>query len=671
MATIDVTARSAADGGAGLLSRRRIIAKTGFNRWLVPPAALAIHLCIGMAYGFSVFWLPLSKAIGIKAPVACPDIGLGQALITTTCDWRVADLGWMFTLFFVFLGLSAAVFGGWVERVGPRKTAMVAAFCWCGGLMISALGVRFHQLWLMWLGSGVIGGVGLGLGYISPVSTLIKWFPDKRGMATGMAIMGFGGGAMIGSPLAVILMQYFQTPTSVGVWQTFLTLAAIYFVFMMGGAFGYRVPPDGWQPEGWSPPLKKRSLITTRHVHVRDAYKTVSFWLIWLVLMLNVSAGIGVIGIASPMLQEIFGGSLIGKPDLTFAQVQADPGFKASAAAIAAGFVGLLSLFNIGGRIFWASLSDHIGRKVTYAIFFLLGIVLYAAAPAAAREGSIALFVLCFCIILSMYGGGFATVPAYLADIFGTIYVGAIHGLLLTAWSTAGIVGPVVVNYIREAQIAAGVPRDHIYDFTMYILAGMLVVGFFANLAVHHVSEKRYMSNAEVEAMMARDEEPAYHGSRMIGRGKILTPGAIFAWLLVGIPLAWGVWVTVQKAVVLFLGRGNLKMRKAVLMAPPFFARWLSRVSKACLLVGDVPLQIGVGHVRQVAIDPARHRFLFAQRLLQGLLGFVMAGIAGKLNERLIRGDLKILEGEVGDRVLHDFVLRERMRDRGHISGQR
>ncbi len=553
MATIDVTARSRAGGSAGLLSRRRIIAKTGFNRWLVPPAALAIHLCIGMAYGFSVFWLPLSKAIGIKTPAACPDMGLGQALITTSCDWRVADLGWMFTLFFVFLGVSAAVLGGWVERVGPRRTAVVAAFCWCGGLVISAVGVRYHQLWLMWLGSGVIGGIGLGLGYISPVSTLIKWFPDKRGMATGMAIMGFGGGAMIGSPLAVILMQYFQTPTSVGVWQTFIALGAIYFVFMIGGAFAYRVPPDGWQPEGWTPPAQKRSLITTRHVHVRDSYKTVSFWLIWLVLMLNVSAGIGVIGIASPMLQEIFGGSLVGKAGLNFAQVQADPQLKTSAAAIAAGFVGLLSLFNIFGRIFWASLSDHIGRKVTYAIFFLLGIALYCAAPQAARIGSIPLFVLCACVILSMYGGGFATAPAYLADIFGTLYVGAIHGLLLTAWSTAGIVGPVIVNYIREAQINAGVPRDHIYDFTLYILAGLLVVGFFANLAVHHVSEKRYMSNAEVEALTARDEEEhSYHGSRVIGRGKMLTPLAIFAWLLVGIPLAWGVWVTVQKAVILF-----------------------------------------------------------------------------------------------------------------------
>ena len=403
----------------------------------------------------------------------------------------------------------------------------------------------------MWLGSGVIGGIGLGLGYISPVSTLIKWFPDKRGMATGMAIMGFGGGAMIGSPLAVILMHRFQSPTDVGVWQTFLALAAIYFVFMMGGAFGYRVPPDGWQPEGWTPPLKRKSLITTHHVHVRDAYKTRPFWLIWLVLTLNVSAGIGVIGIASPMLQEIFGGSLLGKPELNFAQVQADPALKASAAAIAAGFVGLLSLFNIFGRIFWASLSDRIGRKVTYAIFFLLGIALYCAAPQAARIGSIPLFVLCICVILSMYGGGFATVPAYLADIFGTAYVGAIHGLLLTAWSTAGIVGPVIVNYIREAQIGAGVPRDHVYDFTLYILAGLLVAGFFANLAVRHVSAKRYMSNAEVEAMMERDEEPAYRGSRAIGRGTLLTPAAVFAWLLVGIPLAWGVWVTLQKAAVL------------------------------------------------------------------------------------------------------------------------
>jgi MFS family permease len=555
MATVSALTSSGPAPSAGLLSRQRIIAKSGFNRWLVPPAALAIHLCIGMAYGFSVFWLPLSKAVGITNPVTCPNQNLLNALVTVSCDWSVADLGWMFTLFFVFLGIAAAILGGWLERAGPRKAAVVAAFCWCGGLAISAIGVRYHQLWIMWLGSGLIGGIGLGLGYISPVSTLIKWFPDRRGMATGMAIMGFGGGAMIGSPLAVILMRYFQTPSDVGVWQTFLVMAAIYFVFMMGGAFAYRVPPDGWKPEGWTPEANKKSLITNRHVHVKDSYKTVSFWLIWLVLMLNVSAGLGVIGIASPMLQEIFGGSLIGKPDLGFAQVQADAQLKASAAAIAAGFVGLLSLFNIGGRFFWASLSDKIGRKGTYAIFFLLGIALYASAPTAAREGSVALFVLCFCIILSMYGGGFATVPAYLADIFGTLYVGAIHGLLLTAWSTAGIVGPVVVNYIREAQIQAGVPRDQIYDFTMYILAGMLVLGFFCNLAVHHVSQKRYMTDAEVDAMQTKDGDfgdGAMQGARVIGRGALLRPGALLAWAMVVAPLAWGVWITLQKAVILF-----------------------------------------------------------------------------------------------------------------------
>ncbi len=552
MATI-TTAADVMPVSTGLLSRDRIIAKAGFNRWLVPPAALAVHLCIGMAYGFSVFWLPLSKAIGIKSSVACPDMSLVDALTTTTCDWRVSDLGWMFTLFFVFLGISAAIFGGWLERVGPRKAAVVAALCWCGGLAISAFGVRYHQLWVMWLGSGVIGGIGLGLGYISPVSTLIKWFPDRRGMATGMAIMGFGGGAMIGSPLAVILMRNFQTPTSVGVWETFLALGAVYFVFMIGGAFGYRLPPAGWRPDGWVPSQNGKSLITSRHVHVKDSYKTSSFWLIWLVLCLNVSAGIGVLGMASPMLQEIFGGALVAKPDLTFAQVQADPQFKATAAAVAAGFVGLLSLFNIGGRFFWASLSDAIGRKGTYAIFFLLGIALYAAAPSAARAGSIPLFVLCFCIILSMYGGGFATVPAYLADIFGTLYVGAIHGLLLTAWSTAGIVGPVVVNYIREAQISAGVPRDQVYDFTMYILAGMLVLGFIFNLLVHKVAERRYMSDADVAAMQNGGSTTAIAGgSYGIGRGAILRPGAFLAWAIVGAPLVWGVWITLEKAIILF-----------------------------------------------------------------------------------------------------------------------
>ena len=444
---------------AGILDRERIIATAGFNRWLVPPAALCIHLCIGMAYGFSVFWLPLSRAIGISKSTACPDMSLGQELFTTTCDWRIASMGWMFTLFFVVLGVSAAFWGGWLERAGPRKAGVVAACCWAGGLILGAIGIYVHQLWIMWLGSGVIGGVGLGLGYISPVSTLVKWFPDRRGMATGMAIMGFGGGAMIGAPLANMLMNYFKTTTDVGAWQTFLAMGAIYFFFMMVGAFRYRLPPAGWRPEGWTPPSEAKTMITQHNVDLKDAHKTPQFWLIWAVLCLNVSAGIGVIGMASPMLQEIFGGKLIGHPELGFSALSADQ--KVTIAAIAAGFAGLLSLFNIGGRFFWASLSDYIGRKNTYYCFFILGIVLYASAPMVAQIGSKGLFVLAFGIILSMYGGGFATVPAYLADMFGTQFVGAIHGRLLTAWSTAGIIGPVVVNYIREFQLAAGVPRDH------------------------------------------------------------------------------------------------------------------------------------------------------------------------------------------------------------------
>ncbi|MEW9614693.1 OFA family MFS transporter [Shinella sp. S4-D37] len=534
-----------------ILDRERIIAKPGFNRWLVPPAALAIHLCIGMAYGFSVFWLPLSKSIPGAADPACADLNLLSALFTTTCNWRVADLGWIYTLFFVLLGCSAAIWGGWLERVGPRKAGFVSACCWCGGIVVAALGVMSHQLWLMWLGAGVIGGVGLGLGYISPVSTLIKWFPDRRGMATGMAIMGFGGGAMIGAPLANLLMNVFKTDTTAGVWQTFLVMAAIYFCFMMGGAFGYRIPPAGWRPEGWTPPASKSTMITTRHVHLRDAHKTAQFWLIWLLLCLNVSAGIGVIGMASPMLQEIFGGRLLGQPELSFGQLDTDQ--KAAIAAIAAGFTGLLSLFNIGGRFVWASLSDKIGRKNTYYTFFLLGIVLYALAPTLADMGSKALFVLALAVILSMYGGGFSTVPAYLADIFGTQFVGAIHGRLLTAWATAGIVGPVVVNYIREAQIAAGVaPGPALYTGTMYILAGMLALGFVANMLVRPLSDKWFMSDEEVASLQAKSAAASGPtGAFGIGTGG-LDAKAVLAWAVVGLPLLWGIWVTLRSTAALF-----------------------------------------------------------------------------------------------------------------------
>lgn len=535
----------------GFLDRESIIAKPGFNRWLVPPCALAIHLCIGMAYGFSVFWLPLSHAIGITHSVNCPDsMSFFETIFTTTCDWKISMLGWMYTLFFVFLGGSAAIFGKWVERKGPRAAGVVAAFCWGGGLLISALGVYLHQISLLWLGSGVIGGIGLGLGYISPVSTLIKWFPDHRGMATGMAIMGFGGGAMIGAPLADILMRFYATSTSIGVWETFLTMGVIYFIFMMGGALGYRVPAFGWTPKGWTQPLAKQGgMITTKHVSADNAWKTPQFWLIWWVLCLNVTAGIGIIGMASPMLQEVFAGKLLGNM-LTFEALSQDQ--KVKIATIAAGFTGLISLFNIIGRFFWASLSDFIGRKSTYFIFFALGAFLYASAPTSGKAGDIALFVGAFCIILSMYGGGFATIPAYLADMFGTQMVGAIHGRLITAWSAAGIFGPVIVNYMREYELSLGFARAEVYTVTTYIMAALLVIGFFCNWAIKPVNEKYFMSDEELRA-----ERELSHDVKVVGLDEDCyqkaRPMAIaLAWLAVGIPLAWGVSKTIQSALVLF-----------------------------------------------------------------------------------------------------------------------
>jgi MFS family permease len=532
----------------GFLDKERIVAGPGFNRWLVPPAALAIHLCIGMAYGFSVFWLPLSKALGIKESIKCgPEVGFIQELFISSCDWKIATLGWMYTLFFVFLGVSAAIWGGWLEHAGPRKAGVVSACCWCGGMLISALGVYTHQFWLMLLGSGVIGGIGLGLGYISPVSTLIKWFPDRRGMATGMAIMGFGGGAMIGSPLAADLMKRFASPTDVGVMSTFIVMAVVYFVFMMGGALGYRIPATGWKPAGWTPPPPNaNAMITQRHVHVKRVWGIPQFWLVWMVLCMNVSAGIGVIGMASPMLQEVFGGNLIGVAK-KFGEL--DKGQLAAIAGVAAGFTALLSLFNIGGRFFWASLSDKMGRKMTYVVFFVLGGLLYASVPGSAAAGSKLLFVAAFCIILSMYGGGFATVPAYLADLFGTQMVGAIHGRLLTAWATAGILGPVVVNYMREYQLGLGIPREQVYNQTMYILVGMLVVGLLCNLLVRPVADKWFMTDAELAEEKRLAHERASAAEVGAGAGAVggnATPGFVvaLAWLAVGIPLAWGVYRT-------------------------------------------------------------------------------------------------------------------------------
>jgi MFS family permease len=548
--------RPASPSLGGLLDKERTIAGPGFSRWLVPPAALGIHLSIGMAYGFSVFWLPLSRAVGITQPVSCGDMGFFRQVVATNCDWTVSLLGWTYTLFFVFLGSSAALFGHWLEKVGPRRAGFVSCLCWCGGLLVSALGIYTHQIWLMWLGSGVIGGIGLGLGYISPVSTLIKWFPDRRGVSTGLAIMGFGGGAMIGAPLADRLMNYFKTDTSVGVWETFVALAAIYFVAMMLGAFGYRLPAPGWQPAGMAKaPKPPKALVTTANVHVNQAIFTPQFWMLWGVLCLNVSAGIGVIGMASPMLQEVFGGGLIGV-QARLGELAEDQ--RAQVATIAAAFAGLLSLFNIAGRIVWASASDVLGRKLTYTIFFVLGLALYVLAPFAGEAGRLGLFVATFCVILTMYGGGFATIPAYLADLFGTQHVAAIHGRLLTAWSFAGILGPVVVNYIREYQLAQGVPPHEAYNVTMYVLAGMLLFGLLCNVLVTAVSEKKHMSEAELAAERAGGRAAPVAAPVFAAAAPAVpvssTQSALLvaAWTAVSIPIAWGAWITLTKSLPLF-----------------------------------------------------------------------------------------------------------------------
>jgi MFS family permease len=443
---------------ASFLDREQTIAPPGFNRFLVPPAALAVHLSIGQVYAFSTFNLPLTKLIGITH--SAPD------------DWDLKQMGWVFSIAIAILGLSAAVFGRWVERVGPRKSMFVAALCFGGGFLVAAGGIHLHQLWLLYLGYGVLGGCGLGIGYISPVSTLIKWFPDRPGMATGMAIMGFGGGALIAAPLSVLLMEHFKTATSNGVLETFVTMGVIYFMYMMVGVYAVRVPAPDWKPAGWTAPAQPKALVTSANVAVDTAWRTPQFWLLWVVLCMNVTAGIGVISQASPMIQEIFTGRVTP--------------------AVAASFVGLISLFNMVGRFFWASTSDYIGRRNTYMVFFLLGILLYSTVPTLGHLGSIPLFVAAFCIILSMYGGGFATIPAYLRDMFGTYQVGAIHGRLLTAWSVAGVLGPVLVNYIRQYQIDNGVPKAQAYSVTMYIMCGLLLIGFLCNFAMRAVNEKYY-----------------------------------------------------------------------------------------------------------------------------------------------------------------------------------
>ncbi|MGC4031527.1 MAG: OFA family MFS transporter [Tepidisphaeraceae bacterium] len=447
------------------LDYRHSIARPNYNRWLVPPAALAVHLSIGQVYAFSVFKLPLTKI---------PDVG-----------WKETQIFYTFSIAIAFLGISAAVFGKWLEKAGPRKAMVAAAVCFSTGFFVSALGVHLKQLWMLYLGYGVIGGIGLGLGYISPVSTLIKWFADRPGLATGLAIMGFGGGAMIGGPLAVSLMSAFSHGNDPGVVPTMLVMGAIYGVFMLLGAFLVRVPPADWKPAGYMPPDPTRNkMISARSLGPTEALRTPQFWLLWIVLCTNVTAGIGILEQASPMIQEMFRGRL---------------GDATAAAAAGSGFVGLLSLFNMVGRFFWSSTSDKIGRKPTYFIFFALGICLYFFLPQTGHQrlNSLPLFVLTACVILSMYGGGFATIPAYLRDMFGPRNVSAIHGRLLTSWSVAGVLGPLLVNYLREAQLQAGVPATEAYTRVLYVMAGLLVLGFVANLLVRPVADQHFITDSE------------------------------------------------------------------------------------------------------------------------------------------------------------------------------
>jgi MFS family permease len=433
------------------------VARPGYSRWLVPPAAMAVHLCIGEVYGFSVFNEPLTRVLGIQTSRA-------------GADWTIPQVGWIYSIALAMLGFSAAILGKWVERRGPRCAMLASGACFCSGLVISALGVHWHQLWLLYLGYGVVGGIGLGLGYIAPVSTLMKWFPDRPGLATGLAIMGFGGGALVGAPLGQELLARFRGPASTGVGEAFLVLAAIYSGFLLFGAATVRVPAPGWKPEG-KPHQPRRLVPAGASVGVDRAWRTPQFWLLWSVLALNVTAGIGILGQASLMCQDMFGVS----------------------ATVGAGFAGLLSLFNMGGRFLWSSASDRTGRKFIYCVYFLAGAVLYALLPATQRWGSQPGFVVVTALIISMYGGGFATIPAYLRDIFGTYQVGAIHGRLITAWSLAALVGPQLVNYLSTARKAAGVPKAEAYGPTLYLMSALLLVGCVCNLLVRPVAARHHL----------------------------------------------------------------------------------------------------------------------------------------------------------------------------------
>ena len=559
---------------SGLLSKERIIAPSDYNRWRVPLASVAIHLCIGSVYAWSIYNPPLTRIQGVVA--------------SSADDWSLSAVVWVFTVAIVSLGLAAAFAGKWLEEAGPRKVGVVAALCWGGGYLVGAIGILTHQLWLLYLGYGVIGGCGLGMGYVSPVSTLIRWFPDRRGMATCMAIMGFGGGAMIGTPMKEFFIRmFYRAPDylgtvsevslvteagrrfaevsgvlrevvvigaaevremtvpgpegvylvntgATGVAETFLVIGLIYLAVMLIAAFSYRIPAEGWKPEGWTEAKdeKRGTLISSHNVHLDEALKTRQFYQLWIVLCFNVTAGIGVLGVARTMITEIFGSSLPQIVDTAFA----------------ATYVVMISAFNMVGRFIWASASDYIGRRNTYWIFFLLGIVLYLSIPFSAQQVSaspsviwLVYFYAATMIIFTMYGGGFATIPAYLADIFGTKYVGGIHGRLLTAWSTAGVLGPLAITSLRQnsvntaindlvsrvdpsafqAQFGAGIdqiealvasntvniarlmeiappgtpdPTSGLYNSTMLLMAALLAIALVSNALMRPVDPKHHLN---------------------------------------------------------------------------------------------------------------------------------------------------------------------------------
>lgn len=502
-----------------MLDRQRTVAKPGFNRWLIPPAALAVHLCIGQAYATSVY----------------------KASLVKNFDASLTQIGIIFSIAIVMLGLSAAVFGTWVDTGGPRRAMFTAALFWSGGFLIGSAGIATDQLWLVYLGYGFIGGIGLGIGYISPVSTLIKWFPDRPGLATGMAIMGFGGGAMIASPLSAKLLgiydDSFDTATGIAsgsaVAKLFVTLGVVYLVLMMFGAWLIRVPADGWKPAGFDPStVKSKALVTTDNVSAANAIRTPQFWLLWVVLFCNVTAGIGILEQAAPMIQDFF----------------RDGEASTVTAASAAGFVGLLSLFNLSGRFVWSSTSDLVGRKNIYVGYLGLGILLYAFLAFQGSSSTI-LFALVAGVIISFYGGGFATAPAYLRDLFGTYQVGAIHGRLLTAWAAAGVVGPLIINGFLDAKGEPGQLNAGDYRPALLTMVAILAVGFVANLAIRPVASKFHEEKKPVtDAARTSDSAASGHDVAIDKAGPLL----VVAWVVVLIPLAYGIYETVVKAADLF-----------------------------------------------------------------------------------------------------------------------